>query len=153
MRYAHEGYGQKEGEAIRVYFKGYGIDLPNAPILQAEFQNPLFLKLYCEGQTRNKDRASGVSLNQFDAIIQNYVGDVEKRLAERLHYNESLHIAEKAINAIIDCQIANDTAWLDYEKAYLAIDAVCTRYHIDSALLDEMISEGMFIKNPAFDGT
>lgn len=153
IRYAHEGYGQKEGEAIRVYFKGYGIDLPNVPILQAEFQNPLFLKLYCEGQTRNRDRASGVLLNQFDAIIQNYVGDVEKRLAERLHYNESLHIAEKAINAIIDCQIANETAWLDYEKAYLAIDAVCTRYHINNALLDEMISEGVFIKNPAFDGT
>ena len=70
---------------------------------------------------------------QFDAIIRNYILGVESQVAERLHYSASLHVVEKAIDAIIDCIIDNDRTVLSYEDAYMALDTVCTRYHVNSA--------------------
>ena len=153
VRYEHNGFGKKEGEAIHVYFNGYGIPLPDTPILQTEFQNPLFLKLYCEGLKRNNGALRPNQFYQFDAIIRNYILGVESQVAERLHYSASLHVVEKAIDAIIDCIIDNDRTVLSYEDAYMALDTVCTRYHVDSALLEELISEGVLIKNPSNDRT
>jgi hypothetical protein len=40
----HEGFVQREAEALERYFEHYGIEQPRVPLLSAEFTNPLFLK-------------------------------------------------------------------------------------------------------------
>ena len=45
----HAGYpADQQDTAIEKYFTGYGIPLPEVPLLEEEFSNPLFLKLFCE---------------------------------------------------------------------------------------------------------
>ena len=45
----HAGYPAEEQDtAVEKYFKAYGIPLPEVPLLEEEFSNPLFLKLFCE---------------------------------------------------------------------------------------------------------
>lgn len=152
IRYKHEGFGQKEGEAIHLYFKAYDIPLPDTPILQTEFQNPLFLKLFCIGQKNNRNRIGVSPIYHLDAIINNYISGIENQLAERLHYNASLNIVEKAINTFIGYMVINNKAIITYEEAYLELDTICTKYHINNSLLEELISEGIFIKNIAYNG-
>ena len=147
IRYKHEGFGEKEGEAIHIYFKAYDIPLPDTPILQTEFQNPLFLKLFCIGQQNNRNRIGVSHINHLDAIIKNYISGIENQLADRLDYNASLQIVEKAINTLIDYMVVNNKTIITYEQAYLELDTICTRYHINNSLLEELISEGIFIKN------
>lgn len=45
----HAGFSEDEqSEAISKYFTKYKIPLPEVPLLNPEFSNPLFLKLFCE---------------------------------------------------------------------------------------------------------
>ncbi len=43
----HYGFGEKTFEAADFFFKEYGFKAPSVPILNPEFQNPLFLKIFC----------------------------------------------------------------------------------------------------------
>jgi len=44
----HRGFEFKEWEAITKFFKEFKISLPEIPLLMPEFQNPLFLKIFCQ---------------------------------------------------------------------------------------------------------
>lgn len=44
----HIGFKFNEWEAVSKYFHEYSIPLPEIPILTPEFQNPLFLLLFCK---------------------------------------------------------------------------------------------------------
>lgn len=44
----HEGFGENIFEAVASYFSGYRIRSKHFPPLLTEFQNPLFLKTFCE---------------------------------------------------------------------------------------------------------
>ena len=46
--FEHTGFGDGLFEAVATYFSGYGIQADHFPPLLEEFQNPLFLKTFCE---------------------------------------------------------------------------------------------------------
>ena len=152
IRYRHNGFGTKRGDAIQVYFNAYNIPLPDMPILQVEFQNPLFLKLYCIGQQEHRNKLGILKINHLDTIIENYISGVEKHLASRLYYNASLNILKKSINKLICYIIDNNTPHVDYDTAYSELISICKNYDIAHPLLEELISEGIFIKNILYDG-
>lgn len=49
IRVEHRGFADHEYEATATFFDFYGIKAPSVPLLNPEFQNPLFLKLFCKG--------------------------------------------------------------------------------------------------------
>jgi len=44
----HQGFTSHEYEASNLFFDNYGLKQPSIPLLQTEFSNPLFLKIFCE---------------------------------------------------------------------------------------------------------
>ena len=50
----HSGFGDKKYEAIRTFFAHHKLKLPSVPILNPEFNNPLFLKIICK-RLENRD--------------------------------------------------------------------------------------------------
>lgn len=66
VEHHHYGFRNIEYEASKLFFDNYSIELPNVPLLHPEFQNPLFLKLFCEGinkagLTRIPDGLQGIT--------------------------------------------------------------------------------------------
>lgn len=61
----HQGFQFREWEAVTKYFNAFNIPLPEIPLLMPEFQNPLFLLLFCKGISKrlkpNKKRGASVS--------------------------------------------------------------------------------------------
>ena len=49
IRAIHHGFVEHEYQATRTFFGHYHIQSPTVPLLTPEFQNPLFLKLFCLG--------------------------------------------------------------------------------------------------------
>ena len=49
LRVVHNGFAGHEYEASKLFFDNYRIKQPSVPLLNPEFSNPLFLKLFCEG--------------------------------------------------------------------------------------------------------
>jgi DNA replication protein DnaC len=52
----HHGFRFKEWEAVNKFFKAFSLPLPEIPLLIPEFQNPLFLLLFCKAFEKRKHK-------------------------------------------------------------------------------------------------
>ena len=88
----HFGFpAEVQSGAVEKYFKGYCIPLPEVPLLEEEFSNPLFLKLFCEALERAtvqdkhkqiRDIASGQRGMTY--ILEYFVDEKDRIISERL---------------------------------------------------------------------
>jgi hypothetical protein len=148
-RCTHYGFSDNEYEASKLFFNNFGIELPSIPLLHPEFQNPLFLLLFCEGlskagYTRIPDGLQGIS-----DIIGFFVNSVNQRLSmpNKFNYPRNINIVKKAINVIISNKANNGIDFMSYDNAYVELNKLSQNYSIKTGLLDCLISEGVFSKN------
>lgn len=110
----HLGFDNKEFEAIQIFFPYYGLQLPNIPLLNPEFSNPLYLKLFCES-LRNQGRTcipkGQEGLNQ---IIKSYLEGIEKRICEQIEQDVGSHLVQRAIDVISSLQLEGSQIRLEY---------------------------------------
>ena len=52
----HHGFRFKEWEAVNKFFTAFSLPLPEIPLLMPEFQNPLFLLLFCKAFKKRKNK-------------------------------------------------------------------------------------------------
>lgn len=149
VRLTHHGFAGVEYEASKKFFENYNIEQPSVPLLHPEFQNPLFLKLFCDGlkkagHTRVPDGYEGIS-----KIINFYMEAINKRLCEpkKLDYSESINLVAKAAKIIAYKILESDKRYIPYEEAYNILETELNKYSSKKHLLDELISEGLFSKN------
>lgn len=62
-RVVHDGFASRPEQAVRAFFKFYNLNLPNIPLLNPEFNDPLFLTSLCKGLSQEglHDIPSGYS--------------------------------------------------------------------------------------------
>lgn len=140
----HKGFINKEYSAIKEFCNYYHIDMPKIPILNAEFSNPLFLKLFCSGVSENnilfKDELSIDIQLIFDLFL--------KSVNNKISNDESINIVNQCLNAIIEYEIENNKIYISYKEAYLIVDREYRKFFNDSTnFLKQLISEGVLIKN------
>lgn len=153
VRTTHHGFAEAEYEASKMFFKNYRIEQPSVPLLHPEFQNPLFLKLFCEGiskagLTRIPEGYEGIT-----TIINFYMKSTNKRLCEpkRLDYPDNIDLVEKAVNEIVQRKVDGNLRFIPYEEAYTIVENEFQKYSNKRGFLEELISEGLFAKNLYWD--
>lgn len=52
----HFGFAEMEWAAISTFFRHYKMKLPEIPVIDPEFKNPLFLMIFCEAYAGKKDK-------------------------------------------------------------------------------------------------
>lgn len=87
----HRGFQFREWEAVTKFFKEFSLSLPEIPLLMPEFQNPLFLLLFCKAfQNRAKKNLKKDSKKQRQVfrghegatyIFENFVKSVADKIA------------------------------------------------------------------------
>ena len=149
VEYHHYGFRNIEYEASRLFFDNYNIELPNVPLLHPEFQNPLFLKLFCEGinkagLTRIPDGLQGIT-----SIISFFIKNVNIVLSrpKRVGYSDSLNLVQKSIDALIKFKVDNQLQYIPYEQAYKVVNESVSTYIDKKGFIDELITEGVLSKN------
>ena len=55
IREEHNGFQFREWEAVNIFFNNFSLPLPEIPLLMPEFQNPLFLLLFCKAFQKRKN--------------------------------------------------------------------------------------------------
>ena len=86
VREEHRGFEFREWEAITKFFTAFGVPLPEVPLLTPEFQNPLFLMLFCRGlrkrlgSRRQAFRGHEGSTYVFEQFVKNGADNVAKEL-------------------------------------------------------------------------
>lgn len=119
------------------------------PLLHPEFQNPLFLKLFCEGinkagLTRIPDGLQGIT-----SIISFFIKNVNVVLSKpkRIGYSDSLNLVQKSINALIKFKVDNQLRYVPYEQAYEVVNESISSFIDKKGFIEELITEGVLSKN------
>ncbi|MEL0612907.1 hypothetical protein [Marinomonas arenicola] len=144
----HYGFTDVEYEATKIFFDNFGLEQPSIPLLHPEFQNPLFLLLFCEGLSK-----AGYSripeIKGLTDIIGFFINSVNQRLSKpnQFDYSTSINIVEKAIGAIMSKKFITLDNVISYEETLIELNTLSQKYGIKSGLLDSLVSEGVFSKN------
>ncbi len=149
IEHRHYGFKNVEYEASKFFFESYEVELPNVPLLNPEFQNPLFLKLFCEGVkkaglTRIPDGIQGLT-----SIINFFVENVNTVLSkpQRVGYSRGLNLVKKSIHALIKYKIDNQLRYIPYEKAHIIVNESISDFIDKRGFIDELITEGVLSKS------
>ncbi|MBI2417951.1 MAG: ATP-binding protein [Ignavibacteriales bacterium] len=148
--YNHTGFKDIEFEASNEFFNYYNIQLPNVPLLHPEFQNPLFLKLFCEGLrnggfTKIPDGMQGIT-----TIFDFYTSSLNKILSspDRLNYSKNFNIIGKVLEALVAYKTKNKISYVPLEDALNIVNQLSAEVGIPhGVLLDELQSEGILTEN------
>lgn len=144
----HYGFTKVEYEATKIFFDNFRIEQPSIPLLHPEFQNPLFLLLFCEGLSK-----AGYSripkIQGLTDIIGFFVNSVNQRLSKpnQFDYPSNINIVDRAISAIMSMKFNAPDKVVFYEDALIELNTLSQKYGIRSGLLDSLVSEGIFSKN------
>ncbi|MCX8749482.1 hypothetical protein J3U75_08860 [Snodgrassella sp. B3088] len=98
----HQGFAENGLIAIESFFDLYNLPYPTIPLLNREFNNPLYLKLYCENLQKQPNKIipkGGIGIN---LLIFSYVQNVEREIAEEMDEPLSLNLVQRVINKIVE---------------------------------------------------
>lgn len=85
IREAHRGFEFREWEAVTKFFRAFKIPLPEVPLLTPEFQNPLFLMLFCRGLEHRRGRPGKQAFRGHEGstyIFEQFVKNAARKVAK-----------------------------------------------------------------------
>ncbi len=145
----HLGFSEHEYEATNTFFSYYGINAPSVPLLNPEFQNPLFLKLFCKGLVNQGLTEVPTGLQGITAIFDFFISSVNRRLSDAalLDFDERSNLIQKVVDGII-LQMAQDgKTWLHRAEAQELVNSLLPREGYENSLFRHMLSEGLLAED------
>lgn len=146
----HSGFMDNEFEAIQIFFPYYGLQLPSIPLLNPEFSNPLYLKLFCESLKYQGVTCVPKGHKGFNHIVKSYLDGIEKRICEQIEQDVGSHLVKRAINVIAQLQLEENKYSLDYLTAKRKVRDELIEDIAESdakRFLDYLIKENVISKN------
>ena len=143
----HLGFAGQEYEAAEAFFSHYDIKFISVPILNPEFQRPLFLKTLCEGLKGLGKRELPTGFQGISETFNLYIETINRRLADRLDYDPSDNLVRRALENLAENSLDADTQWIAPGQARDVVDALLPGKSFSESLFQGLISEGVLIKD------
>lgn len=149
IREIHHGFTDYEYQATKTFFNYFGIERPGVPLLVPEFQNPLFLKLFCQGIKNRNLTKIPPGLQGITAIFDFFVESVNEKLSrlEYLDFDPKSKFVQKAVEKLAEIMANRCSTWIPREEAQVAINTILPRDGYENSLFRHMISEGLLAEN------
>jgi len=147
VRVRHGGFAGVEYEASNYFFKHYKIKPPGTPLLDSEFQYPLFLKLFCEGLFKRNLSEIPQGYEGISVIINFFIESIEFKLSQpnQLNYDIRLKPVRNSIHKIVALLAERNSDRISYSEANGIINS---EFFNNSAnpepFLARLINEGVF---------
>ena len=118
VREEHPGFRFREWQAVTRFFNEFGLPLPEIPLLMPEFQNPLFLLLFCKAFERRKKTKRQIFKGHEGAtyIFEHFVDSVSKRIAKQFNVNSGPGIWDKIIKRVAEEMVQQNNDRVSEEK-------------------------------------
>jgi hypothetical protein len=139
----HEGFKGNEYEALRLFCKYYNLKLPNFPILNPEFSNPLFLHIICEAVKDLPDKSFPKGFNGINKTYELYKKSLNKKFEEKRPEYKYQNIVSKAIEKLSEAIFETEYQSLEISDAVKLFNAEFTRFPL---LFSDLIEESVLIK-------
>lgn len=151
--FIHSGFDNNSVEATPIFFDFYKLEEPPIPILNPEFDNPLFLKLFCKGLhdngiTKIPDGYEGLT------TIFNYVLEAtNKAISKRLDYHyKTYNLVKEALRVFVQEILKTTSFILLKEEAYQVFTETFKNNVSNSRnVLAELINENILTENTVYN--
>ncbi len=147
IRVEHTGFSGHELEATTTFFDFYKIKAPSVPLLSPEFQNPLFLKLFCKGLENQDLNEIPRGLQGITAIFDFFIESANSKLSKILDYDPASDPVRKAINALAQLMAAHGDTQIPRVDANAAVYSVLPTSSWEKSLFRHLISEGIIAED------
>lgn len=149
IREIHYGFTDYEYQATRTFFHYYGIKRPSVPLLVPEFQNPLFLKLFCQGLKNRGMAEAPHGLQGITAVFSFFIESINEKLSreEYLDFDPTSHVIQKAVGKLAEIMGDRGSTWLPREEAQRVVNDYLPRDGYENSLFRHMISEGLLAED------
>jgi energy-coupling factor transporter ATP-binding protein EcfA2 len=148
----HEGFGDLTDQAVQAYFLHYGITLPRTPLLNPEFSNPLFLKVFCSALEKSGHKSIPAGFHGLYHIISEYCHAVDIRLTESYGYEyaASNRLVIKVVIALARGALQQDKSFIPRNDAQRLVNEIVAEYTHKKTFLDDLMHEGIVFSTPAY---
>jgi hypothetical protein len=144
-RVEHHGFSGAEFEATTAFFEHYGIMYAEIPLLAPEFQNPLFLKLFCDTLRTDGLRSVPGHFTGSSAVFKQFLLGVNGKLArpELLNYDPHRDLVGAAVTALVDRMSKIGTRWLRRDLAGSIVNEIRPSAGYADSFFNHLIQEGV----------
>ena len=154
IRETHYGFADHEYEATKTFFDFYGIKRPSIPLLNPEFQNPLFLKLVCKGLQDRGMTEVPPGFHGITSIFHFLINSVNENLSkeDKLSFNAKKQLVQKALKLLAKKMADSNQQWLPNDEAEDIVNSClfCTGYH--DSLFYHLLTEGLLTEDRFYEG-
>ena len=140
---AHQGFKGNEYEALKLFCKHYELKLPNFPILNPEFANPLFLHTICKVVMGLPDKNFPKGFNGVSKTYSSYKGILDKEFGNKRHIYKNRNIVSKAIEKLAAALFNTEYGQLEIQDAFTLFDKDFNQF---PDLVSDLIEESVLIK-------
>jgi hypothetical protein len=149
IREIHPGFADHEYEATRTFFDHFGIERPAVPLLVPEFQNPLFLKLFCLGLKNRGATKIPPGIEGITAVFNVFVESVNEKLSspDYLDFDSKAEIVQKAVEALCGRMAEGGATWLPRDEAQAIANSFLSSEGYERSLFRNLIVEGVLAED------
>ena len=142
----HLGFALNGQEATKKYFEYYNINYNDVPLSTEDFQNPLFLRLFCETYKNQSINNKSITLSN---VYLDYLKEINKRIAEKCMYDEFLNVVEETLMSIAKERHSknNSSNVMSIKSIINIVFEIQNKYNIKLSLLDELLASGLLTKD------
>lgn len=151
IRVEHHGFGDKLFEAADFFFKEYKIKAPSIPILNPEFQNPLFLKTFCKAIVNFGLTEIPKGLSGLTQILNFFNKSINEKLSKKLGLDADENIVIKALEKIAEAMNENSRGYLFKDEAKKIINQFHSATRFENSLFYHLLAEGAITKEIHID--
>jgi hypothetical protein len=150
----HLGFKNVGLDAVNLFYDNYNIERPSSPLLNPEFTNPLFLKLFCEGIRKSGLNKIPKGFQGITTILDFFVDGVNKTLSSHKKYNfdPSFSLVKDALTELVKLKLKTGKHYIPLRDAFTAVNSVVKDYVDNKNFLSDMINEGVLMKGLALEG-
>ena len=149
VRDIHAGFAEYEYKATQTFFDYFGIVRPSVPLLIPEFQNPLFLKIFCQGLANLNLSRVPRGLQGITRIFDFFLSSINEKLSrpEYLEFDHKSNLLQKATQKLAKMMAQKGKVWLPREEAKQIVDAYLPDRAYEHSLFRHMIHEGVLAED------
>jgi len=149
IREMHLGFADQEYQATKIFFDFFSIERPSIPPLVPEFQNPLFLKLFCMGLKNHGLTKVPPGLRGITSIFNFFIESVNEKLSksEYLDFDPKSQVVQKAVEKLAVDMATKGSSWLRRKEAQAIVNEFLPRESYEHSLFRHMISEGVLAED------
>ena len=142
----HQGFDEAYDFACEHFFEHYGLDI-RVPTFNNEFNNPLFLKLFCESC---KDIGYTQQLPSLPKVLDVHVQHLNEKLYRKFRYEKSLELVGVAIEQLAEELVLSDSYSIPYSEIQRKVETAINRSLGNLSppeyfsFVDALIKEGVF---------